>query len=324
MTNPIDPTPESHESAAQYRVNAQELSHVVQILQARKEAEARQRANTVALGDAVEQLGLEMTPEELLAEIRADRARRAGSASRPKRQNSAQRRTFATFAVCTGLAAMMASSIHMHRLNRQAWENRNSPLYLPREFATVDVSTMPATEGAMPMAVTVETTQAAAPAQTVSAFTPLSRFGENDKVDCEFTSLRDLAGGKSQEHVLVQANGSGGTEDREKLWTLIKQQGEVMVYAYGPVEEIAKAMNGYPAHVYASQHGRMKEQLLPLHLFKGAEQVDIPGASGAMLAGSGQEVSSGQKVRLRVRAAGSDSDPFAGYDRPMRIEMKDN
>lgn len=142
MSNPIDPTPESFESAAEYRVSAQELSHVVTIIQARKEAEARQRANTVALGDAVEQLGLDMTPEELLAEIRADRSRRSGG-SRPKRQLTAQRRTFATFAVCAGLAGMMVSSLPMQCSNRTAWESRNSPFYVPYGFPVESASLSP-------------------------------------------------------------------------------------------------------------------------------------------------------------------------------------
>ena len=168
MSNPLDPTPDA-ESAAHYRVSAQELSHIVSILQARKEAEARQRANTVALGDAVEQLGLEMTPEELLAEIQADRARRNGG-SRPNRQNQAQRRTFATFAVCAGLAGMMVSSIHMHRLNRAAWESRNSPYYMP--FDNTESASIPPAQDVMETQSAVAETPPTVEAQPIKAETP--------------------------------------------------------------------------------------------------------------------------------------------------------
>ncbi len=269
MSNPIDPTPESVESAAQYRVSAQELSHVVSILQARKEAEARQRANTVALGEAVEQLGLDMTPDELLAEIQSDRARRSGG-SRPNRQNNAQRHTFATFAICAGLAGMMVCSIHAHRLNRAMWENRHSP------FSAYSIS--PADR--IPM---TETTPDIAPpvveVTTTAPFRPFAQFEDNERADCDFQSLRDLANGKSGAEVLVQPNGTG----EDKLWTVVKHDGEVLVFAYATLDETAKAMNGHAAHVYASEQEGTQEQLLPLRLLQNAELMDIPGQSGANL-----------------------------------------
>lgn len=282
MSNPIDPTPESVESAAQYRVSAQELSHVVSTIQARKDAEAHQRANTVALGEAVEQLGLDMTPDELLAEIRADRARRSGGA-RPKRPNNAQSHTFATFAVCAGLAGMMACSIHAHRLNRAAWESRRNPYYLPN--AVVVESPAPASQDTTvdhrsynPMPLVLDAPDAA-PTPTPGQFRPFAQFGENEDADCDFDSLRELANGKSEAEVLVQPNGTR----EDKLWTIEKRGGEVMVYAFADADETAKAMNGHTTHVYASQQDGVQVQLLPLRLFKNAELVDIPGKSGANL-----------------------------------------
>lgn len=272
MTNPIDPTPESTESAAHYRVSAQELSHIVQILQARKEAEARQRANTVALGDAIEQLGLEMTPEELLAEIQADRTRRSG-VSRPKRQNAAQRRTFATFAVCAGLAAMMVGSIHMHNLNRALLMDR--PLYGPSEFI---VETTPS----VPTQIAVS-----APAGTTpERFRPFSEYDEGEVAACDFDSLHELANGKGSNRVLVQPNDT--SEDR--LWAIVKQDGEVKVYAYGTGTEFARAMNGHEAHLFASNHEGLEERLVPLRLFQQAQLVDTPGQSGARLNSEGQTI----------------------------------
>lgn len=275
MSNPTDPTPESLESAAQYRVSAQELSHVVNIIQARKEAEARQRANTVALGEAVEQLGLEMTPDELLAEIQADRARRSGS-SRPKRQNNTQRRTFTTFAVCAGLAGMMVSSIHLHNLRRAHWESRISPQFLPGDYTLEATSPYPIA----PETVTVTDTPSAdvTPATPVQ-FRAFNQFGEYEKADCDFDSLRDLADGKSASNVMVQTYESG----QDKLWTLEKRDGDVLVYAFATVDDFAKAMNGHTAHIFVSFHQGLQEQLLPLRLFKNAELVDIPGQSGATL-----------------------------------------
>ena len=273
MSTPIDPTPQSDESAAQYRVSAQELAHVVSAIQARKDAEARQRANTVALGEAVEQLGLDMTPDELLAEIQADRARRSGG-TRPKRQPTAQRHTFATFAVCAGLAGMMACNIHAHRLDRAAWENRHNPYYLPN----VAIAESSVAEERMSAPETVIETTPDAPL-VAPHFRPFAQCGQGELADCDFQSLRDLANGKSESEVLVQPN---GTNDH-KLWTLHKLGNSVFVYVYTNDDERAKAMSGQPVHVYASPQDGMETLLVPLYEFKNAELVDIPGKPGANL-----------------------------------------
>ncbi len=296
MTNPIDPTSESNESAAQYRVSAQELSHVVGIIQARKEAEARQRANTVALGEAVEQLGLEMTPDELLAEIRADRARRSGSA-RPKRSQNPQRHAYATFAVCAGLAAMMVSSVHMHRMNRAMWESRNSPLFMTRDFAADTVSPSPTFLETQP--VTEELSQPMMTTSEPAQFRPFSQFGENEAADCDLDAVRAMANGKSTDSVLVQPNGTG----EDSLWTLFKKDGDVLVYAFGTSEELAKAVNGRAAHLYASQHDGLEQELLPLRLFKNAQLVDTPGYAGADLNPEVPEIPIGQRMNFRVYAS---------------------
>ena len=53
--------------AAQVRVTPEELAAAITALQIRKEGQP----GTIAIGDAVEELGLDVTPEEVLAEVRA-------------------------------------------------------------------------------------------------------------------------------------------------------------------------------------------------------------------------------------------------------------
>lgn len=67
-TNPdhVGDNPAAHE-----RVTSGELTQALTQIEARKEAEAQRLAGTIPLGQAVEDLGLEVTPEELLAEVRA-------------------------------------------------------------------------------------------------------------------------------------------------------------------------------------------------------------------------------------------------------------
>lgn len=59
--------------AAQVRVTAEEFARAVTRHQARREAAAQHLEGTVSLGDAVQELNIDITPEELLAEVQAAR-----------------------------------------------------------------------------------------------------------------------------------------------------------------------------------------------------------------------------------------------------------
>lgn len=61
--------------AANVRVTAEELTQALTAVEAKSEERSRQLADTISLGDAVQQLGLQVSAEELLAEITAQRAR---------------------------------------------------------------------------------------------------------------------------------------------------------------------------------------------------------------------------------------------------------
>ena len=64
-----DTSPTLSPSAAQVRVTPEELAAAVTALQIRKEGQP----GTIAIGNAVEELGLDVTPEEVLAEVQAQR-----------------------------------------------------------------------------------------------------------------------------------------------------------------------------------------------------------------------------------------------------------
>ena len=61
------------QSAAQARATPEELAAAITRLEARKDASQRQAEGTVAIGDVVQQLGLDATPEEVFAEVQAER-----------------------------------------------------------------------------------------------------------------------------------------------------------------------------------------------------------------------------------------------------------
>jgi hypothetical protein len=59
--------------AAQVRVSAEELARAVARYQARRDEAAKRLEGTLTLGEAIQELGLDVTPEELLSEVQAER-----------------------------------------------------------------------------------------------------------------------------------------------------------------------------------------------------------------------------------------------------------
>ena len=79
IPQPQTPSP----SAAQVRVTPEELAAAVTALQIRKEGQP----GTIAIGDAVDELGLDVTPEEVLAEVQARRQAKPKKAQRLRGQH---------------------------------------------------------------------------------------------------------------------------------------------------------------------------------------------------------------------------------------------
>jgi len=72
---PLEQTPET--PAAQIRVTSEELAQAINALEASKDAAARHLAGTVPIGEVVQELKLEATPEEIWAQVQRQRAQAA-------------------------------------------------------------------------------------------------------------------------------------------------------------------------------------------------------------------------------------------------------
>ena len=96
------------ESAAQVRVTPQELAAAI----ARLEARQGENEGTIPLGDAVQELGLNATPEELLREIEAGRARQHESLRRTQPLLFSKLRLFVVSALASVLFGIMVGFFH--------------------------------------------------------------------------------------------------------------------------------------------------------------------------------------------------------------------
>ena len=94
--------------AAQVRVTPEELAAAITTLQIRKEGQP----GTIAIGDAVEELGLDVTPEEVLAEMQARR-----QVPKPKKKRD-------YLALATGISAVGLAGLGMF----VAWNHLTMPV----------------------------------------------------------------------------------------------------------------------------------------------------------------------------------------------------
>ena len=85
LPTPTDQTP----PPAQTRVRPEELAQALAAIEARREQSAREAAGTIPIGEAVQQLGFDATPEEVWTEVQAQRVKRVRPTPRASRNGTA-------------------------------------------------------------------------------------------------------------------------------------------------------------------------------------------------------------------------------------------
>lgn len=180
--------------AAETRVSAKELADAVAALQARKEEAARRVEGTIPIGQAVQELGLDATPDEILAEVQAQRLPQR-RAPWPKRH----RRLTAIAGV--GLALIV-------------WAGWFGP--------------QPRPDGSMP-AVTNTTPFVASYAPPPSFVQTLAEVPDKHPVLCTSAQLHTLLHNPrpSLSRILVQ---DFRLSDRDANWCLIKHHGQLYLH----------------------------------------------------------------------------------------------
>ena len=114
------------------RVTPEELSRAVAALEARRSEHASFQAGTIAIGEAVRELGLDATPEEVLAQVREDRGLRNARLLRPRKILLSRLR----FAAPVGLAAFASVLVYAIVSSRQ---NVNTSVAPGRSFSAMNM-----------------------------------------------------------------------------------------------------------------------------------------------------------------------------------------
>jgi hypothetical protein len=267
--------------AADVRVTAEELVKAVAAVEKRKVNSAPPPSDTILLGEAVQQLHLDVTPEDLLAEIRAQKRQNSSNLNTYPVITERQGNTGNALAAGIGLAILLFLSFQVIYLH-----------YALARAATVLPPPAPSMSLSAPDAVTTETPAEVETTPPVEATEPatgtssgavemksLAEIAEGESADCDFDSLQALASGKSPEKVMGGVNMPWD----DKLWTITRSDGQFKVHCFASSNDAVRIANGQAGHPYASPGENLTEFLLPVERFKDARFLDIQDHAGAQI-----------------------------------------
>ena len=278
--------------AAEARVKTEEFAHAVATLEARRAEELRRLEGTVVLGQAVSDLQLEVTPEELLVEV--ERNRRAELNGRLEKSSKTywftlreRRFTWRTIGLMTSLGFI------------SGWLLKTNILYVQ--------TPMPAVKHPLSNQVVVPSVQSPAvsalaqpsslpsPPPPIWQGLPLSQFPDDQQVYTTATNLTNLPGaynpGVSQ--FAEDANSTGG-----RVWPLIKHNGIIYVRGWVLDQPTSDYLAGHYVVLGSSRDAIMwtlgrNQQLpkLPHEITFRMDKGDVDWKPGTISAGGWQTVS---------------------------------
>lgn len=242
--NPQTSAPSPSQPASEVRVTPEELAAAITRLEARKDTHQHQADSTVAIGDVVEQLGLDATPEEILLEVES--GRRSASLQRGTRMSVKQRLGL----ILTG--GLLAASLVVIRM---VPEFAGGPT--PRSDALIVVASPPYAPEPQRILVNPDLLVGDASGKLVL----LSEVGDNQPVHCTY----NIGGFKQY-----------SPDSPSATWTLVKHDGRL--YARGWMPKMSpKVLQSEGADVSAVKRARF---IVPITLpLKGLSASVSGGAS---------------------------------------------
>ena len=248
--------------AAQTRVTAQELTDAVRALEARRAERARGMEGTLPIGEAIEQLGLEATPDEILAEVEAQRARQAQTAA--LRGAKRHRGWLVPIAL---VPAFFAVGLFTFLL-------RSAPMITPATAVVAQV--------ASPLPAVGQDIQVIDEAGGRKVVRTLAEIGDNQPVRCGWAdAVRLLPGGMESLGSLPQQQGES------KDWHLVKFGGQFYLRGWLALPMSETALRSGPITLYSVPPAS-----------EGATKITLPVATSRF--GGGSVGSEPETIRLSV------------------------
>ncbi len=194
--------------AAQVRVTAEEFARAVARHQARREEAAQKLEGTVSLGEAVQELNIDITPEELLAEVQAARAEAQVAHVAPQVR---RRPRWGLFAASAGLLAFF--SVYSLRILVPVNSSLTTSPAVVQVTEPVTPSVVPVTA---PDTILVQDTSGPKP-----VLRTLQEIPDNVSVRCGLT--------QTDGHTTL-----ADFSNPNSAWTLIKHEGQVYIRGWIP------------------------------------------------------------------------------------------
>jgi hypothetical protein len=205
-------TPDN-DHAESVRVTAEELAQALAAVETRRADEQQRTADTIALGEAIRQLDLDVTPEELLAEVSIRRREVQQSANRKVRQRENN--------LVLVMVLVVSFAVNILLVTRQ-----------PR--------------GQQPSVVAAATIT---PTPQLADFPKLSQVPDGLTVFVDFDTLSALAKGRAADSVVVDARQNVGSR---QLWRIVKQPNGLFVQAFVSEADALKIANGQAGQLSAT------------------------------------------------------------------------
>ena len=221
--------------AEQVRVTPEELSQALASIEERKQAEAGRLAGTIPIDQAVSELHLDSTSEEIWAEVQAQRARTAQA--KAAQEAKAKTPSLTRQAMQSGYAAFQQAA-----QQRQARPRRHG-------FAGIGIAGLVLFVVLGPFH---HTHHAPAVSHETQA---LSLISDNTPVFGDLATVQQIASGTPPAQIRVHLG-----DDIGNSWRLIKHGGQVYVQAYTlPVTEQA-IKSGTPFRLYNDNNAGQLER----------------------------------------------------------------
>lgn len=220
--------------AEQVRVTPEELSQALASIEERKQAEASRLAGTIPIDQAVSELHLDSTSDEIWAEVQAQRARAAAAQREHTRREQRQQKQAAQQA-----QAARPQFVAPRRL--QGWTRFIAPLVVL--WVLVHNGIIPHFWS--------HPTHAAAP-----ILRPLAQIPDGKEVYADDAALAQISAGKPAAQITVSEAATGNR------WTMVKMGSHVYLRGYIAHADSLQSLQGSALHIYNdSDSGELKREL---------------------------------------------------------------
>ena len=207
-------------TASQTRVTPEELAQALAAIETRKQAEVSRLAGTIPISQAVSELNLDSTPEEILAEVQAQREQIQREQAEQQAQAGQQRQ-----------AAQQADRqfVAPQARRRGRWARLVAPLFFVWLLAH---------NGLLPHFGT-HSTHIAAP-----ILRSLAQVPDGKEVYADDAALVQISEGKPQAQITVSENATGNR------WTMVKIGAHVYLRGYIASTDSLQPLRGKALNVY--------------------------------------------------------------------------